>query len=78
MCAMGGEKVNEQPDSRDDEVYHVISLVTKVRAVKEILRGTGSEDNRESELLQAVKYSLTKLEDVLSDKYEKLYQRINR
>ena len=66
--------MSEQPNNCDDEIYHVISLVTKVRAVKEILRGTGSEDKTESELLQAVKLLLTKLEDILADKYEKLYQ----
>lgn len=70
--------MSEQPNSRIDEIYHVVSLVTKVRAAKEILRGTGSEDSTESQLLQTVKFSLTNLDEILSDKYEKIYQRINR
>lgn len=69
--------MSEQPNSRIDEIYHVVSLVTKVRAAKEILRGTGSEDNTESQLLQTVKFSLTKLDEILSDKYEQIYQREN-
>ena len=66
--------MTEQPNNRDDQFYSVISLVTKVRAAKDILRGTGSEDSIESHLLQAVMYSLTKLDEILSDRYEELYQ----
>lgn len=69
--------MSEQFNNLNDEIYHVVSLVTKVRAVKEILRSTGSEDNTESELLQTVKFSLTKLDEILSDKYEQIYQRKN-
>lgn len=69
--------MSEQPSNRDDQIYSVVALATKVRAVKEILRGTGSEDNIESQLLQTVKFSLTKLDEILSDKYEKIYQRKN-
>lgn len=70
--------MSEQLSNRDDQIYSVVALATKVRAAKEILRGTGSEDNTESQLLQTVKFSLTKLDEILSDKYEKIYQRINR
>jgi hypothetical protein len=70
-------KMSEQPNNRDDEMYHVVSLATKVRAAKEILRSTGSEESIESHLLQAIKFSLTKLDEILSDRYEELYQRKN-
>ncbi len=69
--------MSEQPNNRDDEIYHVVSLVTKVRAAKEILRGTGSEESIKSNLLQTVMFSLTKLDEMLSDRYEELYQRKN-
>jgi hypothetical protein len=68
--------MSEQPnnrDDRDDQIYKIVSLVTKVRAAKEILRGTGSEESIESHLLQMVMFSLTKLDEILSDRYEELY-----
>jgi|LakMenEpi02Jun12_1017388.scaffolds.fasta_scaffold53522_1 hypothetical protein len=68
--------MSEQPnnrDDRDDQIYKIVSLVTKVRAAKEILRGTGSEESIESQVLQMVMFSLTKLDEILSDRYEELY-----
>jgi hypothetical protein len=68
--------MSEQPnnrDDRDDQIYKIVSLVTKVRAAKEILRGAGSEESIESGFLQMVMFSLTKLDEILSDRYEELY-----
>lgn len=72
---MGEQNVTDYRNNRDDEIYQLVSFLTKVRAAKDVLRVVWPEEGLGSNLLKTIMFSLTKLDEILSDKYEELYER---